>query len=240
MLNFSPTPNAPDWLIDRLTATGQKISNTNAAPSSFLKEGSRNSDLTSFAGFLRRKNGLDADGIFAIIDPINQNSSNPLPVGEVRAVASSVANYSTTDTPSLLDVPLSRYVAKSIAPKCRYVPEWGWMNWVGTRWISDLGGIRTRELVKQCLEAIFERIKNSGDLDTANKSRSLMSAGKIKAVTGLIEGDPELLTKVTDFDAIEDILNVTNGTLDLRTLDLDHHQPDDLLTKVSGTGVFSQ
>lgn len=233
MTNSPSLPKAPDWLISQLKGETSAFANTNATPHRFLSEGSRNNDLTSIAGFLRKKSGLDADGLFVAIDSINQAGANPLPEEEVRAIARSVASYPSGGTPNLQDLPLSRCIAESIAPRCRYVPEWGWMNWAGTNWNSDMNGSRTREIVKQQLEAIYEGIKSTGDTDTINKARTLLSAGKVNATMGLIESDQILRADVAEFDLIKEILNVTNGTLDLQTLDLDRHEPTDLLTKVA-------
>jgi putative DNA primase/helicase len=222
-------PLAPVWLVEQLTSPA----NTNAAPKGFMNEGSRNTNLTSLAGFLRKTRGLDAERLFLSINAVNGTALNPLPESEVRAIACSVANYPAGNAVSLQDVPLSRYVAESIAAQCRHVPEFGWMNWDGTRWAADIAGLQTCELVKGRLEVLFEGIKASCDMEYVNKARPLLSAGKVNAIMGLIASDAILRAGAVEFDAVDRVLNVTNGTLDLGTISLRRHEAKDLLTKVA-------
>jgi hypothetical protein len=81
-----------------------------------MAEGSRNSNLASMAGFLRRKHGLDEEQLFEEINAINYASPVPLPEAEVRSIARSIANYSVGEALEMQDLPLSRRMAATIAP----------------------------------------------------------------------------------------------------------------------------
>jgi putative DNA primase/helicase len=105
--------------------------------------------------------------------------------------------------------------------------------WTGTKWRSDTKGARSREFVKQALEALSEGVKASGDPDQIRKAPSLLSAARVKAITTLIETDPCIIADFADFDVGENLVNLANGTLDLQSSVLRPHDPDDLLSKVA-------
>lgn len=233
MLN---APIAPLWLIDRLSTLGHHPANTNAAPIGFMTEGSRNNHLASLAGYLRKSRGLDEAGLFAAINAVNGTSSVPMDEAEVRSIARSIAKYPAGGSLVMLDLPLSRQIAGSIAPQCRHVPELGWMAWDGARWRTDTKGGRSREFVKQALESLFEGVKATGELDQIKTARSLLSASRVNAVMGLIESDACLRAYASDFDVDENLINLANGTFDLVDSVLIHHDSNDMLTKVAHAG----
>jgi len=73
--------------------------------------------------------------------------------------------------------------------------------------------------------------------DTKNQAEvwlNLLSAAKIAAITKLCRSIDGILTRTTEFDSHPDLLNCTNGVLDLRTAQLLPHDPDLLLTHMAG------
>ena len=107
------------------------------------------------------------------------------------------------------------------------------MFWEGRRWTPDTSGIRLREHIKGQLEAVFAGIMSQGDPDSTKKARLLLTNSKVNALAALVQSDDCLRANVAEFDIVEDVVNLRNGTLDLGTLDLDCHQPADLLSKVA-------
>ena len=62
---------------------------------------------------------------------------------------------------------------------------------------------------------------------------ALLSRTKIQNVMELVSGHEEILTEPEDLDQDPELLNVGNGTIDLRTGELRGHRPEDLLTKAT-------
>lgn len=62
---------------------------------------------------------------------------------------------------------------------------------------------------------------------------NLLSNAKIKSITSLCRRSDGILTRTTDFDQLHDLLNCTNGVVDLRTGALHEHDPGRLITKVA-------
>jgi putative DNA primase/helicase len=198
-----------------------------------MSEGRRNTDLTSLAGYFRRR-GFDARGIFEQLQAVNLNSSDPLDAGEVASIANSVSrNYQSDAKGELHDLPVSRIVAEDIAHFCKYIPETGWRVFDGRYWRHDPSGIYARERIKCQLAALVEAVKAGGDIEAVRDARKYLSNTRINAVTSLIMSDPNIVSDHADFDSCPSVLNLRNGTLDLETGQLMHHEATDLLSKIA-------
>lgn len=121
--------------------------------------------------------------------------------------------------------------------RLRYVAAWRkWLAWNGVRWAPDATGQADR-----WMKVIARRITCAAmeitDLDRRKAALSAARRGEASAgisgalkLASTVEGiaiEPEAL------DADPFLLNVANGTLDLRTMELGPHEPDNLLTKVT-------
>jgi putative DNA primase/helicase len=122
--------------------------------------------------------------------------------------------------------------------RLRYVPPWRrWLVWDGRRWAYDDSG-QARRWMKTIARrittdamAIVDETKRKAALNLARRGES--SAG----VAGALElASTHELIAVTpkELDADPFLLNLQNGTFDLRTLQLRPHDPADLLTKLAG------
>lgn len=91
-LDCSPDnlPVPPDWLHDLLDGTSQALSQPRI--DNDIREGSRNSELARFAGYLRR-GGATLHEIEAALVERNKRCTPPLPASEVSQIAASVARY---------------------------------------------------------------------------------------------------------------------------------------------------
>lgn len=119
-----------------------------------------------------------------------------------------------------------------------YVVPWRrWLVWDGRRWAHDDSG-----QVKRWAKSIARRItadamaigddaKRKAALNLARRAES--SAG-ISGALELASTHEHIAVTPKQLDADPYLLNVTNGTLDLRTLQLRPHDPADLLTKLAG------
>jgi putative DNA primase/helicase len=125
-------------------------------------------------------------------------------------------------------------------PTLRYCPGVGWLAWDEQRWAPD-GESEAIELAKRTARKwVLERLEhleaNPGDSELKKKlsmALFLEGAQRIRAVVDLAKTDPCLRIDAGDLDRDQWLLNVQNGTLDLRTGHLLPHRVDDYITKLA-------
>lgn len=117
----------------------------------------------------------------------------------------------------------------------RHVHEWGWLWYDGGRWNRDA----TREVMRRAREtvrAIYDEAKNEPDSELSKKigAHAVKSecAASLRAMVELAKSDPRVQARPGDFDRDPWLLNVANGTVDLRTGALRPHRCADLITKL--------
>lgn len=112
----------------------------------------------------------------------------------------------------------------------------GWHFWDGKRWCRDDHGelLRRARMTVQAMRAEAARLADKDDREalwkfaTASEKRE-----RLKAMVGLAEIDLAVLVRADDLDADPFLLNVENGTIDLRTGKLREHRRADLITKLA-------
>ena len=140
------------------------------------------------------------------------------------------------------------------ADNVRYChPQKTWYVWTGRRWERDAGG-RVERLAKQTVARQYDRVIRavdqikaggvSGDAATAAgkeiaarlkwAARS-QQADKIGAMLALARSEPGIPVSPDKFDSDPWLLNVRNGTVDLRTGKLQPHRREDYLSKICPT-----
>lgn len=111
-----------------------------------------------------------------------------------------------------------------------------WLAWDGKRWRVD--EIRTVErLAKETHRAIYAEAETAPSASrrkelAAHAARS-EGASRVAAALQLARSDEQVALRADDLDADAWLLNVANGTVDLRTGEIRSHRREDLLTKVS-------
>jgi putative DNA primase/helicase len=137
--------------------------------------------------------------------------------------------YTKTDTGN------AERLVDTFGSEIRWVEQWKrWVVWDGKRWVQDSGlslvkmaGKVARNIHKEAAEAI----------DTAEQKAiskwafQSQNEGRINAMISLARTHVRAKAEVFDLDPW--LLNVQNGTLDLRTRELREHNPADFLTKIS-------
>ncbi|MDP9437962.1 MAG: phage/plasmid primase, P4 family, partial [Actinomycetota bacterium] len=113
---------------------------------------------------------------------------------------------------------------------------WGkWLTWAGARWERDDSG-RVHRLAKETVRSIYAEAAAADDEDRrkaiAQHATRSEAEGKIKAMLELAKS--ELPVSPDDLDRDPFLLNVPNGTVELKTGKLRRHRREDLLTKMSG------
>lgn len=135
------------------------------------------------------------------------------------------------------DLGAGRLFAEFIKPTGRYCPQLkSWFFYDGMRWAKDDGGLRTAGKAKELADSLPGRL---GEIPEEKRGQFLSWCGKWQSATTRARivddarSEPGILVDLASFDADPFILNVSNGTLDLRTGELRTHNSDDLLTKLA-------
>src|SRR5829696_1644179 len=119
----------------------------------------------------------------------------------------------------------------------RYCYPWGkWLVYDGARWRVDDRGAVVR-LAKDTARSIFEEAKEAPGDETAKQlgkwASSSLSESKLRAMISLAQSEPGIPVLPEEMDASPDLLNVLNGTIDLRSVELREHRREDLITKLA-------
>ncbi len=116
----------------------------------------------------------------------------------------------------------------------RYVHEWQrWIAYERGRWNVDGGDALVKERAKVVGKSLFTQVAKAphSTRDTVYAAAKRAESGAaISAMVHLARGDSRVLVKHEDLDADPYVLNVRNGTVDLRTGGLRPHDPADLCT----------
>jgi putative DNA primase/helicase len=242
----------PGWLMDLLERERPKGS---APPvGERIPPGKRNDVLASLAGTMRRR-GMGEGEILAALQVANeQRCQPPLEAQEVEKIAASVARYEPAENVVHISVNgygsvrpprgfnltdlgnAERFITRHGAD-VRYCYAWSrWMVWTGTRWERDEGG-RVHRLAKETVRGIYQEAAGAEDEDRrkalAKHATRSEAEAKIRAMLELAKS--EVPAFPDEFDSAPWLLNVPNGTVELRTGELREHRREDLLTKMAGT-----
>lgn len=115
----------------------------------------------------------------------------------------------------------------------RYVPEWGrWLCWDGRRWARDMTGEITRQ-AKAVTEAILDEARANQDDKLFKWGIRSQSAGKIAAAVELATTERSIPILAEQLDRDPWLLCVANGTINLRTGQLQPHRRADLITRAT-------
>src|SRR5215469_2592722 len=119
----------------------------------------------------------------------------------------------------------------------RYNALWKkWLVWNGKYWKMDNGN----RIFNKCLEmvrGIYRDIKKTADyrerIDIEKHAMQSESSRRRKAAVEAASWIPELNIETEDLDTDPYLLNVQNGTIDLRTGKLREHRQEDLITRMA-------
>ena len=134
------------------------------------------------------------------------------------------------------DVGNANRLIRSHGCRFRYVHAWGsWLAWDGRRWKRDTKG-EVVEAAKDVARALWAEVPGAGEdvrkalVRWAGQSES---ANRIEAMVKLARSSPGVAVEPAELDADPWLLNVANGTIDLRTGGLRDHRPEEMLTKLA-------
>jgi len=182
-----------------------------------------------------------------------QRCQPPLEAEEVEKIAASVARYEPAGetagislnghsaAPGTADYNCTdlgnaeRFIVQHGA-NVRYCYAWSrWLVWSGLRWERDESG-RIHRLAKETVRGIYQEAAaapaEDRRKDLAKHAARTEAEAKIRAMVELAKS--EVPISPDELDADPWLLNVPNGTLDLRTGELREHRRENLLTKMAG------
>jgi P4 family phage/plasmid primase-like protien len=170
------------------------------------------------------------DRYHEIVDELERNGRNT----RVRAT---VGGNSRGPAPSfnLTDLGNAERFVGDHGEDVRYCYPWRrWLVQTGARWERDEAG-RVHRLAKETVRGIYREAADAEDEDQrkalANHAKKSESETKIRAMIELAKS--ELPVSPDELDADPMLLNVKNGTIDLRTGELREHRREDLITKLA-------
>ena len=111
-----------------------------------------------------------------------------------------------------------------------------WFHWDETRWTPDA----TAEVERLAKETVRSMYVQAGEMERHDDRKALAdwarrseAAGRIQAMIALARSEPRIPVLPNQLDADHWLLNVANGTIDLRTGECRQHSRQDLLTKLA-------
>jgi putative DNA primase/helicase len=203
-----------------------------------IGEGERDDVLFRYACSLRSR-GLDRDAILSKLTTVNtERCRPPLPPSVVEAKAESAAGYPAGDPQSLhySDLGNAQRLVRQHGHRLRFVNGRGWFVWNGCHWALD----RTGEVMRLAKAVVRQMHVEAANIDDDRARQALArwalqseSTQRLRAMVQLAETEPEVSIAPDVLDRDPWLLNVLNGTLDLRNGTLGPHDPADLMTRVA-------
>ena len=144
---------------------------------------------------------------------------------------------SSSVAPNMTDLGNAKRLVRAYQHEILFCPNHGtWYLYDGTRWQRDLdGGIHRR--AKTAVSTIFAEAETETDDSRRQEIRKHAirseSSRALNATVSLASTEAEVAVLSERLDADPWVLNVSNGTLDLRTGKLSDHDRTDYITKTS-------
>jgi P4 family phage/plasmid primase-like protien len=139
-----------------------------------------------------------------------------------------------SDTPNTTDLGNAERFISQHGENVRYCYPWAkWLVWTGSRWALDDSGMVHR-LVKETVKSIYIEAAEAPDEDRKRLARHAAKSESANAIKAMLElARSEVPVSPEDLDAHPHLLNVQNGTVDLRAGELREPRREDLLTKIA-------
>lgn len=223
----------------------QRPLKTQTGDNAAIPTGQRSDTLTSLAGTMRRR-GMSADAVEAAIKAENQARCDPpLPERELeRTVFQSARRWEQGSVVAPqeyhhTDMGNAGRFAVQHGQLVRYCYVWGkWLVWDGRRWEPDEMG-RAEALAKETVRRIYAEASQADSKEERKKlskhAIQTEAAYRIAMMLKLARSEEGVPIAIDSLDADPWLLNVENGTLDLKTLELRQHRQGDLITKLTPT-----
>ena len=141
------------------------------------------------------------------------------------------------DTPDILtDQRIKYYFANSYASLVQYVPGIGWHYWDGRRWCTNMAGGLHVLIDKMQRYLMNEALSIQDEEERMKRRKTLLGLEMHSRQLSVIQACqtvPALITESPALDKDMMLFNTLTGTLDLRTGNMRHHDPADMITRIS-------
>lgn len=210
-----------------------------------VPSGERNSTLLSMMGSYSRQ-GFSKESAYEYAHHLNQTHFDPpLCEQEVDSVVNSVYRYNNyngqrstcSKVYALTDVGNAQRFADMFGHIVRYVPEQkSFYIYDGKRWLQSTKGEierMARSICKSMKEeaiALQDSDQRKALIKYANKSESEQ---RIKAMINLLKSEENIVLSINDFDKNPMLFNCNNGTVNLKTKELQPHNNLDFITELA-------
>jgi putative DNA primase/helicase len=162
-----------------------------------------------------------------------------LPDPELVAIATSISRYPAGPAPhqqyKRTDYGNAERLVDRHGHQLRFSSGLGWLLWDGRRSQRDEDR-RAMRSMKETVRAMWSELPEIADPDEKSGFFSFLlrseNEPRLKAALKLAESEATVVVSASELDRKPWLLNVENGTLDLRTGELRAHDPTDLLTKL--------
>jgi putative DNA primase/helicase len=161
----------------------------------------------------------------------NERNVTALPTPRRRQRAPALIPAAILDT----DVANGQRLVRRHGDNFRFTVERGFMVWDGRRWAADPKGVAVAAMAKDTALAMFDEIKDSAPEQRDRlyrNARDCQSKSRLEAMIWCARSEPGIPASLNDFDADPWLLNLANGTLELRTSALRSHQRRDLISNI--------
>jgi len=120
--------------------------------------------------------------------------------------------------------------------KLRWVRQWGWLYWNGKQWeVNEAQAECAAKDIPAKIHLECAELPDGDERKALDKWAFNSEFGKrISEILRLARSEPEIRADSGDFDRGHWLLNLQNGTLDLKTGELLPHNPANMITKMAG------
>jgi len=146
-----------------------------------------------------------------------------------------IAGYYDQEPEHRTDLGNAKRLVQRHGQDFRYSTQIGWLVWNGTNWSQDDSGQMDR-WAKDTVRQMYEEASSYADenLRKAIAEHALRSEArsKIEAMIALAKSEPTIPVSQDELDIDPWLLNVANGTLNLKAAELRLHARQDLITRI--------
>jgi P4 family phage/plasmid primase-like protien len=155
-------------------------------------------------------------------------------LAQLSATATTTCPRADSGNESFTDSRLAETVADEVLDHgyC-YALGRGWLKWDGRRWM-DSSDIEVTEEVRVWALKKYMSASRNPDSGSAQIDgwRTMLSVSRQRTIVAASRG--LVLKRASEFDSHPDVINTPSGIVDLETLQVMPHDPDMLLTKITG------
>jgi putative DNA primase/helicase len=184
-----------------------------------------------------RAKGFEEAAIRGAVLELNKvKCSPPLEVEEVLRIVESALKYDPGAEYHPTDLGNAKRLVHELGGDGIYIPKFrAWNIWAGSHWPADEDGEILRR-AKECTLKMLDEAKMIGNPELRKArvkwARTSQSKAKLLAMVDLANSELGVPVAVGNLDTHRHLLNVQNGTIDLRTGELLPHDRAHLITRV--------